>query len=157
MDALSSKGIFASTGLSSFRIWCPTVEISSNSRCYDDVLPTRAFYDDAMSNFLNSSEHRFDSTGSIYVQNMISTYPNPSYSIQKCGQYDQSKKNALPVETIWTFSGEPANTQRNRVCGYINGALSNAFLNDASLASGSKSVFEDVQTVAVAGYKRIYW
>ena len=155
LDMLRYKSIF-NANMSSFPIWCRTA--TRGSYCYADeygggAVGVLEIYTDAMNNYFSSLKHTFDGSGNILVQNMTSSYPDPTWTSNQCTANDYALTPSATVTTQWTLVNHYSLT---RACGYVNGVLSQEFTTDAFLR-GYQTDFTDNSTVTDTNlFKRVY-
>lgn len=86
-----------------FPVWC--IRPVAGSLCYQLEVEVKQMYNDALSNFKNSSKHYFDGSGVPVIVDLESSYPTPAWSVATCKSFDQSisPDDYKPVNTSWTF------------------------------------------------------
>lgn len=110
-------------------------------------------FSDAMKNYQYGPFHTFDGSGVSTVTNLLATYPNPAWPTSQCQAYDRSVNASAFITTTWSMAASPA---VKRVCGYINGVLSNAF-STTGVLSGSQTYFRDLSPSSPSmNDKRVY-
>ena len=155
LDMLRYKSTF-NAQMSTYPIWCKTA--TRGSYCYADEYAGGAvgvldIYSDAMSNYLSSLKHTFDGSGNILVQNMTSSYPDPTWTGEQCIMNDYALNSNTFVFTQWALVNSYL---LNRACGYINGVLSPEFTTDM-LLKGYQTDFTDNSAVTDTNlFKRVY-
>ena len=84
---------------------------------------------------------------------MNATYPVPSWSPDRCREFDHSINSSAIITTQWQINPYP---HIKRVCGYVNGFLNDEFSTTAIL-SGTQTFFQDL-VPAGSSYlnKRVY-
>ena len=162
--SLSYQGISTTALTFVSSVWCPQPPMGSSSIvCYTDSVPVVSLLDQAMTNYQSSyNDHTFDGSGSPYVNSMVSTFPDPSYSLDKCRQFDHSQTvpagTSQALVTSWSYGANiaPYTFTKYKVCGYVSGVLDSDYGSGAgSLSSGNQQFFPDDASLDDGGYKRI--
>jgi hypothetical protein len=137
-------------------LWCENADVPSSNCAWDGIFAIDLL-DQAYINFMTSSEHTFDGSGTFAVSNMASTYPNPDWSDEECASYDsfQTPNEYNRVTTSWDLD-ILADYTLKQVCGFVNG-LASAEFTTTELLSGTATSFTDfVPVSADYGFKRVY-
>jgi len=159
VSALKIRSI-SSSAFPNIKLWCQTT--IPDSFCYgdsdpdlpQDVVLVNDIFNDAVNNFLTSSKHFFDGSGVDIISDMMSTFPQPSWTTQKCKKYDNSwSEESTALRTDWTYVG---GVNPTRVCAYSNGALQGDLTNTATLSLTQSSFVDSDVDTSNQRYKRIY-
>ena len=133
LTALRYQGI-GSSSLPQLKLWCRTA--SPAAYCYQDIDPssvaTADVYNDALNNYVTSLKHTFDGSGAPAVNNIVSIFPNATWTPEMCNAYNQHLA-FTPLTTSWVLVDPlPQQPPIERVCGYTNGIVNQAFTQGGS-------------------------
>ncbi len=155
LQALSVKSIY-SKGMDALPVWCNA--FNSSGSCSFTAVTTDSVLTDALFNYQTSLEHTFEGSGSAQISSLTSTYPDSSWTIAQCQQYDHGiyASTASNVLTSWSTTAAPTGRTYLKTCGYINGLKSSVFTTD-NVLKGLTTQFSDSVAISTDNrYKRVY-
>ena len=137
-----------------YPLWCQSAV--SGSSCSKSVVQVSDIYKDAISNFQNSSKHNFDGSGAPLIQDLFTTYPQTSWSLETCKSFDQSQSVSFaPLVTSWKYSSA---SEVQSLCAYdtSTGNLTVSFFKGDNRGPIPEN-FSDFSKLSVTNsYKRVY-